>query len=344
MYMYTQGHSRLVSTGAYIPEERITSREVMEQCNLESQLGIPPDWLERTTGIRERRVAPTHMAPSDMASAAAKEALEQGGLFAQQINAIIYAGVIRDNIEPATAHIVQDKIGARSAVALDVSNACLGFMSAIHLMDALIATGQVRYGLVVTGERGYDFARLAIEALKHNVDRHIANDLFAGLTLGDAGAAAIMGSKVRPDAGFMGFIAQSDSRFHDLCVCGDSTTDYLLVTKVTAIVAETAKLVRPMCQELMGKILKWQPQQLGKYVPHQVGMRSVKLHAELADVSLDIIPVSVDFLGNVISATIPLNLQLLARENKLQSGEKVYLSGTGSGICLNQAGLIWDAA
>ena len=341
--MYTVGHSRLISTGVYLPNERVTSRDLLQQIDSNERFGLPYDWLERSTGIRERRVAPSDMRPSDLAAKATLDALEEASISPGEIDAIIYAGVIRDHIEPATAHIVQHKIGAKNAIALDVSNACLGFMSAIHLMDALIATGQVRHGLVVTGERGYDYAKKAVQALRETDDRKVFNDLMAGLTLGDAGAAIVMGPKLGPDSGFMGFMVESQGEFYELCVCDNGEGGSILRTQVTAIVSETAKLVGPMFSHLMKK-LRWGTKDLDRYIPHQVGLKSIRIHANLTAVPLDIIPITVDLLGNVVSATIPINLYFLNKQNKLHEGQKIYLSGTGSGICLSQAGLVWDAA
>ncbi|MDH3670645.1 MAG: ketoacyl-ACP synthase III [Gammaproteobacteria bacterium] len=343
-YMYTAGHSRLISTGVFLPEERITSREIMQQFDSKNRFNIPFDWLERTTGIRERRVAPRHLKPSDLAAKAATEALEQAGLRPNKIDAVLYAGVDRDHLEPATAHVVQHKIGAANAIAFDISNACLGFMNAMHVMDSLIATGQVRRGLVVTGEKGHPYTQKAVRCLTETTDRNSFGSLWAGLTLGDAGAAAIMAPKLGPDTGFMGFAVQSKAEFHELCVCGNSGDDSPLTTNVSKIVKETTKLVGPMYEALMCNHLKWKPEQLNRYIPHQVGLRSVRKHAEVAGVPVDKVPVSVDSLGNIVSATIPVNLQLLSRDHKLQNGAKIYLSGTGSGICLSQAGLVWDAA
>lgn len=343
-YMYTAGHSRLISTGIFLPEERITSREIMEQFDSENRFNIPFDWLERTTGIRERRAASRNFKPSDLAAKAAIDAMEQAQIRSIEIDAIIFAGVTRDHLEPATAHVVQHKIGARNAIAFDVSNACLGFMNAMHLMDSLIATGQARRGLVVTGERSHAYTERAIAMLARANDREIFGSLWAGLTLGDAGAAVIMGPKLQPESGFQGFMVQSQGQFHELCICEDSSDHSALMTNVAEIVKETTKLVGPMYEQLMAVHLRWTPEQLNRYIPHQVGLRSVRKHAEVAGVPLDKVPVSVDSLGNVVSATIPVNLQLLARANKLRNGAKIYLSGTGSGICLSQAGLVWDAA
>lgn len=104
-YMYTAGHSRLISTGIFLPEERITSREIMQQFDSENRFNIPFDWLERTTGIRERRLAPRHLRPSDLAAKAATEALEQAGLQPKEIDAVLHAGVDRDHLEPEQLHI-----------------------------------------------------------------------------------------------------------------------------------------------------------------------------------------------------------------------------------------------
>lgn len=342
--MYTAGHSRLISTGIYLPEQRVTSWAIMEKIDSKNRFGIPYDWLERATGIRERRVAPTDMKSSDMAVKAALEAMESGGIRPAEIDIIIYCGVLRDHIEPATAHVVQHKIGAINAVALDVSNACLGFMSGMHLMDSLIGTGQARRGLVVTGERGYHYTAKACQILYRVEDRQLFDDLCAGLTLGDAGAAVIMGPKLGPDTGFMGFMVESYGQFHELCFCGKNGEDTHLTTKISEIVRETAKFVPPMYSELMHEHLKWQSNELDKYITHQVGIKTTKRHAAELKISPSIIPITVDFLGNIISATIPVNINLLHRRKQLRFGAKLYLAGTGSGISLSQAGLIWDAA
>ena len=342
--MYTAGHSRLISTGVYLPEQRVTSREIMQMFRSDERFGIPTDWLERTTGIRERRIASENTKSSDMAAAAAREAMERGGVGPSEIDAIIYCGVLRDHTEPATAHIVQHKLGASNAIAFDITNACLGFMNGLHVMDSLIATGQARRGLVVTGERGYHYIKKAIRILLEMTERTQFPDLAASLTLGDAGAAAIIGPKINPETGFLGFMVHSQGQHHELCVCGQNGEDTHLVTKITEIVKETEKMVGPMYQQLMGQHLKWRPEDLDKYIPHQVGLRSIKKHAEVANIDMDIIPITVDWLGNIISATIPVNLCILAEKGQIHQGNKIYLSGTGSGISIAQAGLIWDAA
>lgn len=344
MYMYTQGHSRIVSTGIYLPEERVTSIHLLETIDSKNRFDIPYDWLDRMMGINERRVAAPDMLPSDMAAKAAQEALEIAGVHPRDIDAIIYAGVVRDYLlEPATAHVVQDKIKAYNAVAFDVTNACHGFMNGIHLMDALIATGQARRGLIVTGEQGTRYTYKAIDALRRTADRSLFVKLAGGLTLGDAGAAMIMGPKLEPDTGFMGFMLQSQGQYSRLCTCGKDGQESLLETDMANIIEQGIAMLGDMYDVFMKK-LGWKPEEIAKFVHHQVGRKVFRHHAKYAKVSLDIMPDTVSTLGNLVTANIPLNLYNLDKNHEVKPGEKVFIAGAGSGLAISQAGIVWNAA
>ncbi len=345
--MYTVGHSRLISTGAYIPEQHITSREIMQRIDSRERFDVPYEWLERLTGIKEKTVAPTGMLPSGMAVIAATEALERGEVLASQIDAIVYAGVTRDYIEPATAHVVQANLGANKATVFDVTNACHGFMNGIHLMDALIATGQVRRGLVVAGEQGKLVTQHAIEALLGSRDKEVLLKLVAGLTLGDAGAAVLMGPKVDPETGFMGFMLRSEGQYANFCFAGgplSGLSEHPLTTNMPAIVSQGLTLLAEMYKEFMNEHLKWKTEQLSLYVIHQVATSIFKEHFKRMGVSIDIMPKTIATMGNLITATIPVNIHNVLIKKRISFGEKVYLSGAGSGISLSQAGMIWDGA
>jgi len=344
MYIYTQGHSRLISTGTYIPHEKLTSRELLQRIDTKNRFGVSYDWLERITGIKERRVAPRDMLPSDIASKAAVEALEIADLGPVDIDVIIYAGMDRDYlVEPATAHVVQDKLGASNAITFDVSNACHGFMNGVHLMDALIATGQARRGLVVAGELGSRHAEKAIKALQHAHDRETFANLAVGLTLGDAGAAIVMGPKLEPDTGFMGFMLQSRGQFASLCNCGKKGEQSPLEADMPAIIDEGIAMLGEMYTLFMQK-LGWKPAEIAKFVHHQVGRRTFKRHAEYAKISLNVMPDTVSLMGNLIAANIPVNLHYLHKNQSVKNGEKVFIAGAGSGLSISQSGLVWNAA
>jgi acyl-CoA:acyl-CoA alkyltransferase len=345
MYMHTVGHSRIVSTGVFLPDTRLTSREIMSAIDSVNRFGIPADWLERTMGISERRTASLDMLPSDMAARAAHEALETASIDPLDIDVIIYAGVVRDYLlEPSTAHVVQDKIKAYNAIAFDVTNACHGFMNGIHLMDALIASGQARRGLIVTGEQGSRYTFKAIDALCQTTDRQAFVRLAGGLSLGDAGAAMIMGPKLSPDSGFMGFMLQSQGQHSRLCTCGkQGDASSLLETDMAQIIEHGIAMLGDMYDVFMKK-LGWEPAEIAKFVHHQVGLKVFKHHAKYARISTDIMPNTITQLGNLVTANIPLNLYNLSKNHDVKDGEKVFIAGAGSGLAVSQAGIVWNAA
>lgn len=344
MYTYSQGHSRIVGTGVYLPEERVTTRDLMREIDSKACFGVSEDWLERVTGIKEKRVTPAGVLPSDMAVSAAKEALERAKITPREVDAIIYTGLTRDYLEPATAHVVQAKLEATNATVFDISNACHGFMNGIHVMDALVASRQVRNGLVVTGEQGSVLTNKAIRALKDATERVQFLSLVAGLTVGDAGAAVVISPKQAPESGLVGMMLQSQGQHAGLCTVGGPWSDQSGSADMTAIIGQAAKLINNIFNEFLHQRLGWQIQELTKCLIHQVGTGGFfKVH-RVAGVPSSIMPKTVDVLGNLITANIPVSFHHCLVKKEIKPGDKIYLSGVGSGISLSQAGFVWDAA
>lgn len=341
--MYAKAHSRIISTGVSIPENRITSEELMNSIDSKNRFGVGADWLRRATGIVERRMADDDVMPSDLAADAAREALDRAGVSAKEVGMLIYAGMIRDHlVEPGTSHVVQHKIGATRSAGVDLNNACLGFMSAVHIMDALIATGQIKYGLVVTGEQGCRLMRKSIEALNTTTDRARFHHLVTGLTLGDAGAAMLLGPKLDRELGLMGFQMESNGEHADLCYCGDVVEPGLLHTDMPGILKAGGEINAATFNELLEERLHWTRPELSRFVPHQVGKGSFKIYTDVLCVAKEIITQTVWDLGNIISATIPVNLHRVMYTDSLEEGDKVILAGAGSGVCAGHAGLVWE--
>ncbi len=340
--MYSVGHTRVLGTGVYLPENRVSSADLLDEIKSSERLGISRDWLERVTGIRERRLAPDGMKPSEMAVQAGWEALDRSGVSPADLDAVIYAGMNRDYLEPATAHIVQHRLGARNAVCFDLTNACHGFMNAIHLLDALIATGQARRGLIVTGETNWRVGRTALRLLKACRERSEFTRLVGGLTVGDAGAAMVIGPKDEPDSGFLGFMLESRGEFNQLCVYADDACEHPGHMDMVTIVKEHIQMHADMFPDFMRR-LAWRPAEVRRFVHHQVGRKAFALHAEYSDIPQDRMTDTVSMLGNITSATIPVNLHRLAEDRGLGRGEKVFIAGAGSGLSVSQAGLLWQA-
>ena len=138
--------SRIIGTGSYLPSRVVTNAEVA------GPLGISPDHIQALTGIRERRWAAPDEAPSDMAIEAGRQALDAAGCDAGALDAIIVSTTSPDRAFPSTACYVQRGLGSRGVGAFDVSASCSGFLYALSMANAMIASGQVQTCLVAASE------------------------------------------------------------------------------------------------------------------------------------------------------------------------------------------------
>lgn len=342
-YTYARGHSRPISTGVYLPDARVSSRELMEQIDARHRFGLNRHWLARLTGVRERCVAADNLQPSDLATHAACDALARAdsqGVRLADIDALIFAGVFRDFHEPATAHIVAHKLGANIPTAFDVSNACHSFEDALHIMDALIASGQAKYGLIVTGETSYRMRHEAVKALSNTTDRELFMELCAGLNVGDCAAAMIVGPKKDPEVGFMGFMKESRSKYYHYSTSGPACSDHLLKVSMTPLVDEAISMGEAMFPAFMEK-LNWDRSDIKACVSHQASTSQIQRMAGYMDVDPALFVETISTMGNLISGNATVGLHLLAERQQVKPGDKLVLVGGGSGIVGSHMGLVW---
>src|SRR3989442_4918493 len=128
---------RISGLGAEIPPDVVTTAEVEERAGLK-RLGLGPGWLQRVTGVRERRIAAPDVLPSRLAVAAATRALAHAGIGPLDVDTLIFTGITRDCLEPATANVVADALGAREARVLELDNACDRLIDRADVADSLI--------------------------------------------------------------------------------------------------------------------------------------------------------------------------------------------------------------
>lgn len=112
---------------------------------------------------------------------------------------------------------------------------------------------------------------------------------------------------------------------------------------MTDIVEQNRRLHSAMYEAFMTK-LKWQPSHIARFVHHQVGKNVFKHHAQYTGVPFERMTNTVGKLGNLVTATIPVNIYNLMQDQQVKKGDRVFLSGSGSGLAISQAALIWDAA
>ena len=328
------GYSAIYGIGGHLPSNTVRTSDVLSEINCE-RYGINSQFFEQTMGIYESRYSEPDQVPSDLAKLAAEPIIEESGVNPDHIDLIIFCGIDRDFAEPSTAHKVQEKLGIKQSIVFDISNACHGFMDGIMNADALIATGAARYALIVTGEQPSHVTRRLIERLKSDVSPDEFKLKVGGMATGDSGAAMLIG----PKNGKGIKMTQSCSRgeFSDLCYykkTEDGIEGQLVMGPLSANAIKMHRTIYPDSMEY----LHWNPEDIDHLVTHQVGNRLFERFSKIFNVNQAKMSKTFDKLGNLISATIPINLWMLQKQGLL-TNRQVFVAGSGSGLSISQWGI-----
>ncbi|MDO8806386.1 MAG: 3-oxoacyl-ACP synthase III [Elusimicrobiota bacterium] len=303
-------------------------------------LHIPPGQLEALTGIRERRWWNPGFALSEGAARAARKALEQAGLSAADLGALIYAGVCREHSEPATAAAVGAALGVKPGTAVfDLSNACLGVLNGMLDIANRIELGQLKAGMVVSCESSREINDSMIEHML--ADRSFDNFRLSLATLtGGSGAVAV----ILTDGSFgghrnhklLGGVYRSACEHHNLCIWhGDRMS-----TDATAVLKHGVALGRQTWADLLAE-LNMRAEEFGKVICHQVGgaHRKNVLDAlgipETKDFS------TYEYLGNMGTAALPTAAAIADEREFLNPGDNAAFLGIGSGLNTIMMGVKW---
>lgn len=333
--MNMTGHSRIASIGTYLPEQVVTSKELMDEVESEHRFGIPNTWIEELTGIHSRRFAAPDDRPSDLAINAGRAALEKCGMDPKDIGMVLYCGIDRDWIEPATSHRIQRELGCVNATCLDVTNACHGFSNGMSVGDAMIATGAAENVLVVTGEVPSHLISDVIKDIRENPTLENFHNKIGGFTTGDAGGAVIL-QRASAQSGIKTYRFDSRGRYAELCFykfdsdgkrCGQ-----MIMDKISAVMIRMHQAIIKETYEM----LSWRPDDVDHLICHQVGSKPHHRMAKLAGIGLEKAPTIFQSYGNLTSATIPVTLDTAHPE----AGDRILILGAGSGLSISQIGLV----
>jgi len=327
--------SGIAGVGSFLPSRVVTSQEVERRLVMESAVtGFTPrpGRILRRSGVAERRYMDPVDDVSDLAARAACAALDDAGLAPEEVPLLIFASASQDLIEPATAHLVSMKLGGPRAV-FDVKNACNSFLSGMQVADALIRSGQYGRALVCTGEAPSMAIRWKVS------DRRQLRECSVGYTLGDAGAAVVL--ERRADGSGIEHVAfQSGSGHWDLCTVRGGGSMH----------GSDAEhfFFRGHGEQLRDAFETWGYSEFEKMLSsigsvvddfdfvlvHQVTAAFLDDFLRVTGVRPErTIPI-VHRLGNVASASIPLQLEKARRHGLVASGSRVLLVGLGAGISL----------
>jgi 3-oxoacyl-[acyl-carrier-protein] synthase III len=339
----------LESVVGIVPDEVVTSAELEAQLHpTYSALHLGLGQLESLTGIKERRRWPKGMRMSTAAALAGRKALDQSGVPADELGAVVFAGVCRDDLEPATACAVAAELGTGpEALIFDVSNACLGLMNGMVEMANRIELGQMRAGLVVSAESSREIVQQSIQRLnaEPNLERY---RLGLATMTGGSGAAAVLltaadysGTEHRLMAG----AARSAPQHHRLCrwgpthgLLGESPNQ--MDTDASGVLEHGVALGRATWDRFLSTT-GWRSEDVDRVICHQVGaghrksvMASLGLHLS-KDYS------TFETYGNMGTVSVPLTAAAAHEAGVLSAGQRVGWLGIGSGLNCMMLAMQW---
>ena len=329
--------AKILAISTYLPERIVPNAEI------ESRV-TPPNGplangiLERVFGIKERRFATHGEQCSDLAAHAARPILDEFG--SKNIDFLIFAAASSDLMEPATANIVQQKLGLDCPV-LDVKNACNSFVSAVQIASSFVQCGMYQNVLITTGEKLSEVINFAPK------NAEVFAKSIAGFSLGDAGAAALIGSTTGDGSGIFFQKFMSDGQFWELCtVRGGGSMghrdpeNYFFeghTSELRKVILEKGSTFCRNCLSEAG----WRPDEIRWIFTHQVSAQTLQTVSEIFEVPTDRCIDVFQFTGNTAAAAIPLAMHAALRDGRLQKGDKIALVGLAAGISISVQLIVW---
>lgn len=321
--------TKIAGTGHFLPKNVVTNDD------LSKIMDTSDEWISSRTGIRERRLA-TEETTASMSAEAAKLALADAGVNAQDIDLIIVATVSADHITPSTACEVQAAIGADKAVAFDINAACSGFLFALQMADMYIKQGVYKNALII-----------GAETLSKIMDW---NDRSTCVLFGDGAGAAVVCAAEGESQGLSSITLGSDGAKgmvlaginrsnnnpyvktdigpHYIHMDGQEVYKFA-VTTVPASIEQVLDEAGLTCEDIK------------YFVLHQANIRILQSVSKRLKVSMDKFPISLDHCGNMSAASVPVLLDEVNRKGMLEKGDKIVLAGFGGGLTWGACVMEW---
>lgn len=336
----------LHSFGFSLPPNILTSEEIERRLSpVYNRLKLPEGRLEHMSGIQSRRLWNPGTKPSEAAILAGKDTLAKAEAAPADIDCMIFTSVSRDMMEPATASFVHNGLGLKKDCLLfDISNACLGFLDGMIMLANMIELGQVKNGLIVSGETAESLVESTVNILLNDITltRKSIKPAFASLTIGSGSVGLYMTQKQEGKPVLSaGAYGANTSQCH-LCQGGqqggattlmDTNSEELLLQGV-----ETAHEVWKKFSLLEG----WSEKEISHYFCHQVGSAHARLLFNKLGLSEEKNFQTLSYLGNVGSVSAPITLAMGIEEGVFCPGKKGAMLGIGSGINCMMLGVEWE--
>lgn len=314
--------TRIVGFGHHAPERRVPNAEI------EQRLGLEAGWIERRTGIKERRYALEGEALTDLAVRAAEMALEKAGVARSDIQLVLLATSTPDHLLPPSAPLLAHRLGLASAGGIDLAGACAGFLYALALADGFVRT------------HGAPVLVVAANILSRRINPAERGScvLFA-----DAAGAVVLAPSDKPRSGVLGVQLAADGSGYDLIqiAAGGSRRPFapsLPIEDTQMSIADGrevfSRAVDMMVSSSRAALAKARltTADIDCLVPHQANSRITAAVAQLLGIPAEKVASSIANFGNSSAATIPLTLSLAAAEGRVGAGSTVLMCAAGAGL------------
>jgi 3-oxoacyl-[acyl-carrier-protein] synthase-3 len=311
-------YSRIIGSGSHLPEKTLTNLD------LEKIVETSDEWIVERTGIKQRHIVGENETTSDLATKAAKNALEAAGVTKDEIDLIIVATTTPDRVFPSTACLVQEKLGIHGCAAFDVQAVCTGFVYALSVADKFIKSGSSRCALVI-----------GAETLSKILDW---NDRTTCVLFGDGAGAVVLSAS--DEAGILSTHLHADGQYKELLTTtGGVSENTASFQKGEAFITMKGNEVFKMAVNTLGAIVdetlqhnNMEKEDVDWLVPHQANIRIINATAKKLKMPTERVVITVDKHGNTSAASIPLALDVAIRDGRIKRGETVLMEAFGGGF------------
>jgi 3-oxoacyl-[acyl-carrier-protein] synthase-3 len=316
------------SVGAYLPAR------VMTNDDLAKIVDTSDEWIQQRTGIKQRHIAAEGENTSDLAAAAGRKALENAGITADDVDLIIVATTTPDMTFPATAAVVQQKLGMHHGAAFDIQAVCSGFVYAVATADSYLKNGLGKRALVIgaeTASRILDW-----------------NDRTTCVLFGDGAGAVVLEAQQLPgdrsDRGVLTTHLRSDGRHKSKLYVdgGPSSTQTVghLRMEGRAVFKHAVSMITDVITDAF-TATGYNADDIDWFVPHQANKRIIDDSAHKLGIAPQKVVTTVDKHGNTSAASIPLALDVARRDGRIKKGDLVLLEAMGGGFTWGSALVRW---
>lgn len=331
-------NSKIVGLGTFVPDRVVTNDD------LSRLMDTSDEWIQQRTGIRERHYISEDTGAADLAAAAARRALEAADLRAEQMDLVIFATLSPDFDFPASACVLQKRLGVKGMPAFDVKNQCSGFLYGLAVADKFIKTGRARYVLLA----GAEVHSTGIDLTTRGRD--------VAVIFGDGAGAAILAPEPDPTKGVLSTHLHAEGKYAEKLWLEAATSRSQ--PRVSEEMLEGSK--PPIFPRMDGKyvfkhaitrfpevILEALATQglsakdLDLLIPHQANLRISQMVAMALNLTEEQVFNNIDRYGNTTAASIPLALHEAIQAGRVHAGSLICLAAFGAGFTWASALLRW---